>query len=53
MRPIWYFVGWGLLIIGGMLILAGIYVLFFPIPGASVLEELHPNLWWGALIAIV
>ena len=32
MRPIWYFVGWGLLIIGGMLILAGIYILFFPYP---------------------
>lgn len=53
MRPIWYFVGWVLLIIGGLLILAGIYGLFFPIPSASVLGELHPNLWWGALISIV
>ena len=53
MRPIWYFVGWFLLMIGGLLILAGIYGLFFPISNTSVLGELHLNLWWGGLMAIV
>ena len=53
MRPIWYFVGWVLLLCGLLVVLAGIYGLFAPVPNESVVGYLQPNLWWGALIVIV
>jgi hypothetical protein len=53
MRPIWYFVGWVLFIIGGLVILGGIYDILFPRPGHTVLRELHPSLWWGLIIAVI
>jgi len=53
MRPIWYFVGWILISIGGIVILSGIYNLFFELPNTSVMEGLHPNLWWGTILLIV
>lgn len=52
MRPIWYFVGWILLLTGLMVVLAGIYGLFAPLPSTSVMDHLHPNLWWGTLMII-
>lgn len=53
MKPIWYFVGWVLSIIGCLVSLAGIYGLLFPGPSYSVLSELHPNLWWGIVMVVV
>jgi amino acid transporter len=52
MRPIWYFVGWLLFIIGILVIIAGILNLFFPPPSTSVVGTTHPDLWWGAIIAL-
>mgnify|MGYP006278368429 CR=1 FL=1 len=53
MKPIWYFVGIALLVIGGIIMLTGIYYLFNPGESSTVLAELHPDLWWGAIMVIV
>ena len=51
--PIWLFVG-ALLLIYGLLILgSGIYDLYHPPEHATVLAELHPQIWWGALLVIL
>ncbi len=52
MKPIWYFVGWMLALIGGLIVLAGILNLFKKLPDTSVVESLHPDLWWGAIITL-
>lgn len=52
MRPIWYFVGWILFLIGALVVMSGIYSLFYPVPSKTVLQELHPNLWWGGLMVV-
>ena len=50
MRPIWYFVGLILLIIGGLIFLTGIYSLVAPPARTTVLSDLHPDIWWGAIM---
>jgi len=42
MRPIWYFVGLLLTIIGVMILGAGVYDLFFPPARQTILAEMHP-----------
>lgn len=53
MRPIWFFVGWLLTIIGGIVLIAGIVNFFTVLPNTTVVARLHPNLWWGAILIIV
>ena len=53
MRPIWYFVGLILLVIGFIIFITGLYLLFSPPETNSVLGELYPNIWWGALMVVV
>ena len=53
MKPIWYFVGLILLVIGSILLLTGSYLLISPAEPNSVLGELYPNIWWGALMIVV
>ena len=50
MKPIWYFVGLILLLMGGIIFLSGLYQ--FADPPATKLAELHPNIWWGALMML-
>ena len=50
MRPIWFFVGLLLLIIGSIVLLNGVYLIFEPPQGKTVLAELHPNIWWGGIM---
>lgn len=52
MRNIWFFVGLILVAIGFIVIVAGIYDLFFPTNNATKLANLHTNLWWGGIIFI-
>jgi hypothetical protein len=52
MRSIWYFVGLIMLIIGIIVVAAGIYDLINPTTQNIRLTSLHTNIWWGALIAI-
>jgi len=52
MKPIWYFVGILLLIMGSIIVLAGVYTLFYPPPEQKILASLHPDLWWGAIMVV-
>lgn len=51
-RPIWYFVGLMLFMVGLLIVIAGILNLFMSLPGTSVVGNTHPNLWWGGLITL-
>ncbi len=50
MKPIWFFVGLILLVIGGLIMLNGIYLLLNPPQQKTVLSEIHPDIWWGAIM---
>jgi hypothetical protein len=52
MKPIWYFVGLIILVIGVLVFCSGIYIYFNPPVVTTVLAETHPNLWWGGLMMI-
>jgi len=52
MKPIWYFVGLILLIMGSLILLSGIYHLINPPEVQTVLAEIHPDIWWGALMIL-
>jgi len=52
MKPIWYFVGLLLVIMGSIIVLAGVYTVINPPPEQKVLAYLHPDLWWGAVMII-
>jgi uncharacterized protein YjeT (DUF2065 family) len=52
MKSIWYFVGLILLTMGAVVFLSGVYYFFFPDGTKTVLQELHPDLWWGAVMMI-
>ena len=52
MRPIWYFVGVILAVIGGLVVISGVMNLVTPPPEPTVLAHLHVNLWWGLIITI-
>ena len=51
MVPVWFFVGVILLIYGVLILATGLYE--FSHPRATVLANLHPAVWWGALLIIV
>jgi divalent metal cation (Fe/Co/Zn/Cd) transporter len=48
---VWFFVGIILLIYGVLILATGIYE--FSNPPATILANLHPALWWGALLMIL
>ena len=53
MKPIWFFVGLILLVMGGVILLSGLYGLFFrPLGPAKVLGSLHPDVWWGGFMVV-
>ena len=52
MKPIWYFVGILLMIIGAIIVAAGIYTLFYPPQEQKILASMHPDLWWGGVMVI-
>ncbi len=52
MKPIWYFVGMILLIMGGIIFLSGIYFLFNPPEVEKVLADTHPDIWWGLVMLL-
>jgi hypothetical protein len=53
MKPIWYFVGLFLIIMGILVLGNGIYDLLVPPERATVLAELHPGIWWGMVVLAV
>ncbi len=50
MKSIWYFVGLMLLVMGALVFLAGLIELFSPSLRQTVLAEIHPGIWWGAVM---
>ncbi|MEW6507753.1 MAG: hypothetical protein AB1432_08420 [Bacteroidota bacterium] len=52
MKPIWYFVGLIMIVIGSLIFLTGIYLLLNPPAEKTVLSEIHPNLWWGIIMVL-
>ncbi len=52
MKPIWYFVGLLLLVMGLILLVAGINDVISPPSSPTVLAGLHPSIWWGALMVV-
>lgn len=50
MKPIWFFVGLILMIIGGLIFISGIYQLIVPPTKITVLGQTHPNIWWGLIM---
>lgn len=50
MKPIWFFVGLILLVMGGIIFLTGIFQIISPPERATVLSDTHPNIWWGAVM---
>ncbi len=53
MKPIWYFVGLILSLMGTIIFLTGLYNLYYPESTQKVLSGMHPDVWWGALMAII
>lgn len=49
--PVWFFVGIILFIYGVLIFISGI--LEFSSPPTTVLGNLHPAIWWGALLTII
>ena len=52
MKPIWYFVGWVLTIIGILVLAAGIYYLIDPIHLDIELRGMNISIWWGLILII-
>jgi hypothetical protein len=53
MKPIWYFVGLILFTMGLVILLSGITFLSSPPEVKPVMHDLHPSIWWGAVMMIV
>jgi hypothetical protein len=49
---IWFFIGALLGVYGVLILAAGIYGLFVP-PKNVALSELHPGVWWGAVLIAI
>lgn len=52
MKSIWYFVGLMLLVMGAVVFFSGIYFYNVPDGSTTILRELHPDIWWGAVIIV-
>ena len=52
MKSIWFFVGILLLVLGVLILGAGIIGLMSDEPGQTVLANLHPRVWWGGIMTV-
>jgi hypothetical protein len=50
---IWFFIGVSLLVNGVLILGAGLYAVVHPPEHPVVLFQLHADVWWGAVLAIV
>jgi hypothetical protein len=51
MLPVWFFIGIILILYGFMIAIQGFYDLSHPT--GTVLERLHPAIWWGIIMMAV
>ena len=52
MKPIWFFVGLILLVMGAVILVTGVYDLVRHVESGKVLARLHPAVWWGGLMTL-
>ena len=52
MKPIWFFVGLMLTIIGTLIMASSLYDYFNHGQTRTVLAHLHPGMWWSAVIIV-
>jgi divalent metal cation (Fe/Co/Zn/Cd) transporter len=52
MKPIWFFVGLILMVMGTIIFLNGIYLIIHPPAVSTVLANTHPDIWWGAVMML-
>jgi hypothetical protein len=52
MKPIWYFVGLMLTAMGAVVLFSGVIDYSGERTARTVLSELHPALWWGAIMIV-
>ena len=52
MKPIWFFVGLILLVMGAVILATGVYDLVRHVESNKVLSHLHPAVWWGGLMTL-
>jgi len=52
MKPIWYFVGLMLSAMGVVVLISGIVNYSDAEVAKTVLSDLHPALWWGAVMIV-
>jgi hypothetical protein len=50
---IWFFIGLLLIVYGFLILGEGMWELFSPPAHPTVLADLHPALWWGALMIVL
>jgi hypothetical protein len=50
MKPIWYFVGLLLTIIGAIITASALYSLGHPPAEPKLFSHMHPDLWWGLIM---
>jgi hypothetical protein len=53
MKSIWFFVGLMLVVVGGLVLLAGILDFLSPPAATTVLGGFHPAIWWSMLMLAV
>ena len=50
---IWFFIGVLLTLYGVLILATGLYELVSPPEHQVVLANLHPSVWWGALLLVI
>jgi hypothetical protein len=50
MKPIWFFVGLLLLILGTLVLISAVMAFVSPPSQQKVLAGLHPEFWWGLVM---
>jgi FtsH-binding integral membrane protein len=50
---IWFLIGLQLAIYGVLIVAAGVYDLIAPLANPPVLSDLHPAIWWGAIMLVL
>jgi hypothetical protein len=53
MKSIWYFVGLMLVVVGGLVLVAGILDVVSPPATPTVLGGFHPAIWWSMLMLVI
>jgi hypothetical protein len=52
MKPIWYFVGLMLTAMGAVVLVSGLIDYSGERTAKTVLSQLHPAIWWGAIMIV-